>query len=361
MNDDVFYMRKVFELARLGEGFTSPNPMVGAVIVKGGRVVGIGYHKKKGDKHAEIRAIEDAVGHLEGSTLYINLEPCIHYGSTPPCAPVVAQVGIKKVVISNVDPNPLVNGKGIEYLRSKGIEVITGVLEEEGYFLNRFFFHHVKTGFPYVIGKMALSLDGFIADKNGDSKWISGEDSRTYVHKIRGEVDAVMVGKGTVEKDNPSLLPRLVYSPKIPARIVVAKKPFNNFDYQIFNSGGIIYIITTKNSNWQIPGHLKAEVEIIEVDEFEDGGINLREALLALGSKDVQSILCEGGSFLMGELLKHGLLQELVIFYSNLILGEGVKPFGSVSVSMENAIRNFKLYERLNFQNDTMVRFLKNG
>jgi len=353
-------MKKVFELAKLGEGFTSPNPMVGAVIVKEGRVVGIGYHKKKGDKHAEIRAIEDAVGHLEGSTLYINLEPCVHQGSTPPCAPVVAQVGIKRVVISNIDPNPLVKGKGVEYLRSKGIEVLTGVLEEEGYFLNRFFFHYMKTGFPYVIGKMALSMDGFIADNRGNSKWITGEDSRKYVHRLRGNVDAIMVGKGTIEKDNPSLLPRFIYSPRLPAKVVVARKPFSNFDYQIFDSEGIVYIVTVKNSKWHVPPNLRAKIELVEVDGLEDGTIDLREALIALGKKGIQSILCEGGSFLMGELLKLGLVQELVIFYSNLILGSGLKPFSGFSLAIDKGIKDFKLYERLSFQNDTMVRFLKN-
>lgn len=353
-------MRKVFELAKLGEGFTSPNPMVGAVIVKEGRIVGIGYHKKKGDKHAEIRAIEDAVGHLEGSTLYINLEPCVHHGSTPPCAPVVAQSGIKRVVISNIDPNPLVSGKGVEYLRSKGIEVLTGVLEEEGYFLNRFFFHYMKTGFPYVIGKMALSMDGFIADNSGNSKWITGEDSRKYVHKLRGDVDAIMVGKGTIEKDNPSLLPRLIYSPRVPAKVVVARKPFKNFDYQIFDSEGMVYVLTVKNSEWRVPSDLRANIELVEVGVLENGAIDLREALVALGKRGIQSILCEGGSFLMGELLKLGLVQELVIFYSNLILGSGLKPFGGISLAIDEAIKDFKLFERLSFQNDIMVRFLKN-
>ncbi|MDI6850788.1 MAG: bifunctional diaminohydroxyphosphoribosylaminopyrimidine deaminase/5-amino-6-(5-phosphoribosylamino)uracil reductase RibD [bacterium] len=360
MPDDIFYMRKVFELAKLGEGFTSPNPMVGAVIVKEGRIVGIGYHKKKGDKHAEIRAIEDAVGHLEGSTLYINLEPCVHHGSTPPCAPVVAQSGIKRVVISNIDPNPLVSGKGVEYLRSKGIEVLTGVLEEEGYFLNRFFFHYMKTGFPYVIGKMALSMDGFIADNSGNSKWITGEDSRKYVHKLRGDVDAIMVGKGTIEKDNPSLLPRLIYSPRVPAKVVVARKPFKNFDYQIFDSEGMVYVLTVKNSEWRVPSDLRANIELVEVGVLENGAIDLREALVALGKRGIQSILCEGGSFLMGELLKLGLVQELVIFYSNLILGSGLKPFGGISLAIDEAIKDFKLFERLSFQNDIMVRFLKN-
>ncbi len=353
-------MRIVFDLAKLGAGFTSPNPLVGAVIVNNGRIVGIGYHKKKGEKHAEVRAIEDAVGHLEGSTLYINLEPCSHHGATPPCVPLVAEVGIKRVVISNLDPNPLVNGRGVEFLRNKGIKVEIGVLEEEGYFLNRVFFHYITTGLPYIIGKLALSLDGFIADKDGASRWISSEESRRFVHQLRGEVDAIMVGEGTVLKDNPELLPRMVYSPKIPARIVVARRPFVDFNFKIFNTGGKIYIITSSESKWSLPEGINSEVSLIQVDEIESGYLNLVEAFQILGKNGVQSILCEGGSILMGELLKQGLLNELLVFYSGLILGDGIKPFGNLEVSIEENLRPFEVVERSSFGSDTLVRFWKN-
>jgi diaminohydroxyphosphoribosylaminopyrimidine deaminase/5-amino-6-(5-phosphoribosylamino)uracil reductase len=359
MTEEEKYMEFTLELAKLGLGFTSPNPCVGAVIVNNGRVVGIGYHKKKGDKHAEIRAIEDARGHLEGSTLYVNLEPCTVHGATPPCAPVIAESGIKRVVISNLDPNPAVNGNGVQYLRSRGIDVCVGVLEREGAFLNRFFFHYMKSGTPYVIVKVATSIDGFIADRMGSSKWISGEESRRYVHQMRGEVDGIMVGKGTVKKDDPELTPRKVYSPRIPDRIIVAREPLENFDYKVFKGPGRVFIITGEGSKWDIPQNLEQSVVLIRAESNEDGTINLMDAMQKLGTYGLHSILCEGGSFLIGEILKQGLLDEFVIFYAPMILGDGIRVFGNTSFSVEEAFRDFDLYERKEFGMDVMMRLVK--
>lgn len=356
--DDLFFMRKALELASLGAGFTSPNPMVGAVIVKKGRIVGIGYHKKKGDKHAEIKAIEDAAGHLEGSTLYINLEPCVHYGATPPCAPVVAKVGIKRVVISNLDPNPLIHGKGVELLKKSGLEVEVGLLEGEGKFLNRYFFKYMQTRFPYLILKAALTLDGYIADLEGLSKWISGEDSREFVHKLRGEVDAVMVGKGTVIKDNPELTPRDVYAPKLPYRIIVASKPFDSFDFKIFRNPEKLIIVTSERMEWNLPDYLRSEILFIRVEEVE-GKLNLKEAMKKLGEIGIQSIICEGGSILFGELIREGLSDELVLFYAPIILGEGLKIFSGFARPIKSPLKGFRIHETINFKDDIMVRYLR--
>jgi len=358
MTEDEKNMKFVLELALLGLGFTSPNPCVGAVIVKNSRIVGIGYHKKRGDKHAEIIAIEDARGYLEDATLYVNLEPCTIFGATPPCAPVIKDAGIKRVVISNRDPNPKVNGRGIAYLKENGIDVIEGVLENEGAFLNRFFFYYMKHQRPYLIGKIAVSLDGFIADKSGNSRWISGDESRRYVHKVRGEVDGIMVGKGTVEKDDPSLLPVSFYSPKIPARILVAMTPFTNFAYKIFTNPGRIFIVTSEEANWCVPKELSSKVTLVRV-KVSNGSLNMHEALEQLGSYGIQSILCEGGSYLMGELLRHQLLNEIMIFYSPIILGDGIKVFGGISLDINSAIKQFKVHERIEFEQDTMLRLIR--
>ncbi|MEO0285861.1 MAG: bifunctional diaminohydroxyphosphoribosylaminopyrimidine deaminase/5-amino-6-(5-phosphoribosylamino)uracil reductase RibD [candidate division WOR-3 bacterium] len=356
--DDVFFMRKALDLASLGAGFTSPNPMVGAVIVKRGRIVGIGYHKKKGDKHAEIKAIEDAAGHLEGSTLYINLEPCVHYGATPPCAPVVAKAGIRRAVISNLDPNPLVQGKGVELLKNSGVEVEVGLLEEEGRFLNRFFFKYMQTGLPYLILKAALTLDGYIADLHGVSQWISGEDSREFVHRLRGEVDAVMVGKGTVIKDNPELTPRRIYAPKLPFRVIVAMKPFDSYDYKIFRNPEKLLIVTSERVKWELPDNIKNEIIIVKVEE-QEGKLNLREALKKLGEIGIQSIICEGGSILFGELIRQKLPDELVIFYAPIILGEGLRVFSGFARDLGNPLKGFRVYETIKFKDDIMVRYLR--
>lgn len=351
-------MKKALELAALGAGFTSPNPMVGAVIVNKGRIVGIGYHKKKGDKHAEIRAIEDASGHLDGSTLYVNLEPCTHHGATPPCAPVIAKVGIKRVVIANLDPNPLVNGSGVEYLRTQGIDVKVGIFAEEGEFLNRFFFKYMKKGLPYVILKIASTLDGYIADVQGNSKWITGEDAREYVHKLRGEVDAIMVGKGTVLKDDPELTPKYIYAPKLPYRIIVSRRAFESFDYKIFKNPEKLVIVTSVRAKWDLPKDLGEKIAFIRVSE-QDKSLDMREALKIIGSMGIQSIMCEGGSFLMGELIKQDLADELLVFYSPLILGTGLNIFTGLKKNMESAVKSFKIREVLNFQKDIMVRFIK--
>lgn len=359
MNDE-FFMRKALELASLGAGFTSPNPMVGAVIVNKGRIVGIGYHKKKGDKHAEIRAIEDAQGYLEGSTLYVNLEPCAHYGATPPCAPVIPQVGIKRVVISNLDPNPLVNGKGVQILKEQGVEVVTGVLEKEGEFLNRFFFKFMRTGLPYIIVKVASTLDGFLADAFGNSKWITQEDSRRYVHKLRGEVDAIMVGKGTVLKDDPLLTPREVFAPRMPFKIIVAKKPFPSYNYKVFDNPEKVIIVTSESSEWILPPELIERVKFIPVPKSDDR-LDLNLALKKLGEFGIQSILCEGGSFLYSELLKNNLVDEIILFYAPIILGKGLSLFSGLEKTLDNGLRNFKVHETVNFENDVMVRLLRNG
>ncbi|MFL5728730.1 MAG: bifunctional diaminohydroxyphosphoribosylaminopyrimidine deaminase/5-amino-6-(5-phosphoribosylamino)uracil reductase RibD [Cytophagaceae bacterium] len=224
MTTDELYIQRTFDLADLGRGKVSPNPLVGCVIVKDGKVIGEGYHRKYGESHAEVNAINSVPDKedLKGAILYVNLEPCAHHGNTPPCANLIIQYPFRKVVISNSDPNPLVQGKGIEIIRSAGIEVVKGVMEAQGLEFNRRFFTFMEKKRPYVILKWAETSDGFIAKEDYTSKWISNEFSRKIVHKWRAEEDAVMIGKNTASYDNPRLNVR-DWSGEDPLRIVIDK------------------------------------------------------------------------------------------------------------------------------------------
>ena len=203
---DKKFIRRSFHLAQKGKGHVSPNPLVGAVIVKNGKVIGKGYHKKYGSAHAEVNAINNSTESVAGSTLYCNLEPCSHIKKqTPPCVPLIIQKKIKKVVISNFDPNKEVNGKGIKQLREAGVEVVTDVLEDEGKDLNKFYFKYVKEKLPYITLKIAQSIDGKISVAKNKQTWLTGKESIKYVHKLRSEYDAVLVGAGTIRTDNPQL------------------------------------------------------------------------------------------------------------------------------------------------------------
>jgi diaminohydroxyphosphoribosylaminopyrimidine deaminase / 5-amino-6-(5-phosphoribosylamino)uracil reductase len=217
-------MRIALSLAKRGLGTTSPNPMVGAVLVKGQQVMGKGYHRKAGLPHAEIAAIDDANGETKGTTLFVNLEPCSHFGRTPPCTEAVARAGVKRVVVSMLDPNPAVHGKGVEALKKAGIEVKVGLLESEARRLNEAFVVYMEKKRPFITAKAAASLDGKIATKTCDSKWISNEESRKHVNQMRAVVDGIMVGINTVILDNPLLLPRVNRPKKYPVRIILDTK-----------------------------------------------------------------------------------------------------------------------------------------
>ena len=239
-------MQTAIALARKGIGKTSPNPAVGAVIVKNGRIIGKGYHKKAGRAHAEINALKQAGIKAKGAEMYITLEPCNHFGRTPPCTDVIIKAGIKKVFIGMKDPNPLVAGKGVRRLRSAGMDVEVGILEDECRGINEAYIKYITTKTPFVTLKLASTLDGKIATAAGESKWITGEDARRFAHRMRREADAVMVGIGTVLKDNPELTTRLVKG-KDPIRIVVDSQLRIPVNAKVLNKkrGGII-IATTK-------------------------------------------------------------------------------------------------------------------
>lgn len=308
MTIDEKYMRMALALARKAKGLTNPNPAVGAVVVKNGRIVGKGYHKRCGLPHAEINALNEARRRAKGATLYVTLEPCDHFGRTPPCTDAIIKANVNRVVIGMKDPNPINNGKGIKKISSRGINTTVGILENEAKDLNRPFIKFITSRMPYVTVKVAESLDGKIATKAGDSKWISGEDSRRYVHRLRGEVDAVMIGANTAMKDDPTLLSRTSKG-KQPIRVIVGnirKMPRNA---RIFSTAGKspVYIAAAKRG----------------------GKVDLKDLLKKLGKMGVMYLLVEGGGELIGSLVEKKLVDEFLFFIAPKIIG-GRKAVTSV-------------------------------
>ncbi len=338
------YMRKAIALAKKGEGYTSPNPLVGAVIVKNGTIIGQGYHEFYGGNHAEINAFINANQDVEGSTMYVTLEPCSHFGKTPPCANAIVQKKIKKVVIGLKDPNPLVSGKGIEILESNGIEVVTGILEDECKKLNEVFLKYISTKTPFILLKYAMTLDGKIATYTGDSKWISNSLSRNYVHEIRHKFSAIMVGIGTVLKDNPNLNTRLANKEGLdPIRIIVDTKGRIPLDAKLINlkSNARTIVVTTELSSKDKLKSLKDKgVEII-ITPVKDNHVDLKYLINILGEIGIDSILLEGGSQLNFSMLKENLVDKVITFISPKIIGGSLSktPVGGSGIEfMKDAI-----------------------
>ncbi len=322
-NKDLQYLQLAMELANKGKGGVNPNPLVGAVIVKEGRVIGKGWHEKLGTPHAEVNAFIDARESVEGATMYVTLEPCSHYGKTPPCAKAIIDKKIARVVIGLKDPNPLVAGRGIIMLENAGIEVEYGALEAELKYQNRVFFKYIQKKIPWVIMKTAMTIDGKIATYTGDSKWVSGEQSREMVHGLRNEIMAIMVGVGTVIADNPKLTCRLGTSrSRNPVRVVVDTICRGDIDAGIYDTSEARTIIaTTFRANCAKLKVLKDKgVEILMVGE-KDGKINLNELMKELGEMGIDGILLEGGASLNFSALKEGIVDEVVSFISPKIVG----------------------------------------
>ena len=340
MGNHEFWMRKALKLAEKGRGWTSPNPVVGAVLVKDETEISSGYHKKYGEPHAEVIAISNAGEKAQGATLYVNLEPCCIHGKTPPCTEAIIKAGIKKVIIGTIDPNPMVNGKGIETLREHGIEVLTGVLEEECRKINRGFFKYITTGLPWITLKLALTVDGFIADVSGNSKWISSRVSRNYVKRRRQNFDSIMVGIGTVMKDNPKLLP-LEKSGYIPYRIVIDELlniPINhNLVSDEYRNRTIIITCNTKKAE-KIKHLTNRGIRVLQSASTEFGWVDIKAALKDLAKIGITSIFCEGGSQIAGSLIDKQLIDELEIFYSPKIIGKGINAFSGFYKTIEHPI-----------------------
>lgn len=321
---DEQYMRMAFSLAKRGLGAVSPNPMVGAVLVNGSGIVGKGYHRKAGHPHAEVEAAADAGERARGATLFVNLEPCVHHGRTPPCTDKIIAAGIKKVVIAMLDPNPLVNGKGVEMLRKAGIEVKVGVLEEEARSINEAFIVSMEKKRPFVIMKAAVSLDGKIATKTCDSKWISNEESRRQANMLRSVTDGIMVGINTVISDNPLLVPRLKRPKRIPVRIVLDSKLRIPLACDVVKTSEKYrtLVFTNEDSRADKETKLRAMgIDVVRVPKDDNGRVSVRHVCEELYRREIMSVLVEGGGEVNGTLLKEGLIDKIVLFYGTLFIG----------------------------------------
>lgn len=353
MNHEI-YMKQAFNLALKGLGHTSPNPLVGAVLVRKGIVLGVGFHQKYGSAHAEVNAILDAKakGHeIAGATLFCNLEPCSHtQKNTPPCAPMIVLEKISCVVISNIDPNPKVSGAGVNLLRDHGVEVITGVLENEGLQLNEVFFKFISSNTPFVHLKLAQSLDGRVATKSGESKYITGKESLARVHTLRQKYDCIMVGRKTIEFDNPSLTTRTDKFETLshPLRIVVGKLQGLNHDWKILQdefkrNTMIVATDDDVKNNPEVVRFLELQgVALLAVKKNEEGLVDLKSMLKSLASLKLTSILVEGGPMLATEFLKESLVDKVSFFVAPVIIGEGRNSIEDLGVN--NLLQKLELH-----------------
>lgn len=321
---DVEYMKRALELAEKGIGYTNPNPLVGAVIVKDGKIIGEGYHQVYGSHHAEVNAFKNATEDVKGATMYVTLEPCSHYGKTPPCANAIVEKGIKKVIVGLVDPNPEVSGRGVKILRDNGIEVITGVLEEEGRKLNEIFLKYITTRLPFCIMKTAMTLDGKIAAYTGDSKWITGEASRKYVHQLRHRAASIMVGIGTILADDPMLTTRFdAGEGSDPIRIIVdssARIPLEAKVLNLKSRARTIIATTEKADKDKIEALKEKDAEVI-ITPLKNEKVDLSFLMKALGERKIDSILLEGGSELNYAALEEGIVDKINAFIAPKIIG----------------------------------------
>lgn len=359
--EDIEYMRRAMELAERGVGFTNPNPMVGAVIVKGGKVIGEGWHERCGEWHAERNAFKNCTVPAEGATMYVTLEPCCHYGKTPPCTEAIIEHGIAWVVVGMEDPNPLVAGKGIALLREAGIEVVCGVEEEALREQNRVFLKYISTKLPWVAMKTAMTLDGKIATRTGDSKWITGAEARAYVHELRHRFMAIVVGIGTAVADDPLLNCRIEgRGVRQPIRVVVDSNARLSLDSQLVKTAGeyrTIVAHTRFAPEESVKALREAGVEMLLCKEKE-GLVDVRNLLELLGQSGIDSILLEGGGSLNYTFLAEGLADELYAFIAPKIVGgmNAKTPVeGAGMEKMADAI-NLELENVLNVGHDVLLK-----
>jgi diaminohydroxyphosphoribosylaminopyrimidine deaminase/5-amino-6-(5-phosphoribosylamino)uracil reductase len=337
-----YYMRLALRLALRAKGQTSPNPLVGAVLVKNGRIVAQGYHQKAGYAHAEIVALNKAGKLAKGASLYVTLEPCAHFGRTGPCARRIIESGVKEVIVGMIDPNPLNKGKGIEILKHNKIKVEVGFLEPELNRINEVFIKYITQKRPFVTVKIAESLDGKIATSSGDSKWITSDKSRDLAHRMRRDYDAIMVGVNTILRDNPSLKPW--FSHRKPVKIVVDSQLSTPQQSNIFSQGSSVIIATLPSRPGQETQNrriLEAKARILEVKE-KSGQVNLEDMLKKLALSGITNILVEGGGTLIGSLFDQRLVDKVMFFISPKIIGgkEAVSAvMGKGVTRIDNAIK----------------------
>ena len=356
------YMEQALSLAKLALGQVSPNPAVGALIVKNSDVVGRGYTQPPGSSHAEVVALEQAGKAARGSTMYVTLEPCCHYGRTPPCSSAIVAAGITEVHMAMLDPNPLVSGRGKDELETAGIKTFVGGHKQEAKDINEAYFKFITTGIPFVTAKYAMSLDGKIATYSGDSKWISSEKARHYAHNLRYTSDAIMAGVNTVLADNPHLTARCCGGrggtvKKQPLRVIIDGRGRTPLTAHIFNEPGETLLALGRPIK---PGEAEAftqsGAELLELP-LTEGYVDLEKLLRVLGERKITSVLVEGGSILLGSMFDRGLVDKVVVFIAPIIIGGEKAKTAVAGQGVDKVVDSFKL-KRVNverFGQDIMV------
>jgi len=331
------YMDIAIKLAEKGRGYVSPNPLVGCIIVKRGKIVGRGYHKKYGEEHAEINALRAAGKKANNATMYVNIEPCSHWGKTSPCTEKIVEAGIREVVVGGEDPNPLVDG--YKELKFRGLKTRIGILRDKAMKLNETYMKYMKTKRPFIILKLAMSLDGKIATTTGDSKYITGREARKYVHQLRNDFDAVMVGINTITRDDPLLDSRMVKG-KNPVKIIVDSGLRISDKSKIFKDPSKVVIATTKKAPKNKIEKLQQKGVRILMLKPKKGLVDLKELVKELGKADIASVMIEGGAELSGNAIKEGIVDRVLIFTAPKIIGNGLGPIKNLGITkIDNAIK----------------------
>jgi diaminohydroxyphosphoribosylaminopyrimidine deaminase/5-amino-6-(5-phosphoribosylamino)uracil reductase len=360
---DLGFMRLALREARKGLGKTSPNPCVGAVVVKNGRLIAKGYHHQAGAPHAEVNALAMAGRDAKGATIYVTLEPCNHTGRTPPCTEKILAAGINRVVVGMNDPNPLVNGSGNVYLASQGVSVSSGLLADECRQLNRPFIKHVTTGLPWVTMKAGLSVDGRIATRTGHSSWVTGEDSRRHVHRLRNRVDAILVGSGTALSDDPSLTTRLPGRPgRDPLRVVLDSSLRISAQARMLQleSAAPTWIFCGAGADHVRRRQLLEAGAVVKmVDNDPAGGLDLPAVLKELGRADITSLLVEGGGQVHASFLKQNLYDQANLFIAPIFIGgDGISVVGELGFDQIGESKRFRPVKTRKFGDDIMIEGL---
>ena len=350
-------MRRAINLAKTRKGLTHPNPTVGCVIVKNSKIVGEGVHWRAGMPHAEVEALKRVRENAKDSTVYVTLEPCAHYGRTPPCSLALLQAKVKRVVVATTDPNPKVAGKGIEILRRGGVKVDVGLLEKEAKKLNEDFFWWITKKIPFVVLKIAQTLDGFIATSDGSSKWITSERSRNFVHLLRCRSSAILVGVGTVLKDNPRLTVRNVPCERQPLRVILDTHLRTPLEAHITDTTEAPTLIFTASEDLErIRAFERKGIEIVKVPA-EGGHLDLKEVLRILGKREVVSLLVEGGAKVFGTFFKQKLFNKLYTFIAPKVFGKGIPPFEGFGVENPDLSEVLKLESLTRFGEDILAEY----
>ena len=364
---DKTYMQLALDLAVKAKGRTSPNPMVGAVIVKEGEIVGKGYHRKAGTPHAEIHALNEAGSLAQNATMYVTLEPCSHHGRTPPCSEAIVKAGLKRVVVAMVDPNPLVAGRGINQLRAAGIEVEAGLLENEAKKLNEIFIKYITTKTPFVLLKTAMTIDGKIATHTGDSKWITGPKAREQVHRLRDNYDGIMVGIGTVLADNPSLTTRLEdfkdnsgIRGKSPNRIIVDSSARTPLDSKVLNMQADTYTVIAISQlapKDRVKDLKEKGAKILACDSNATGQVDLKDLMVKLGQLEITSVILEGGSQIAASALEQQLVDKVMWFIAPKVVGgqQAPSPIGGMGIDQMSQALELKNIKIKSFGDDISI------